>query len=99
MKPDPLIDRSEAQKALRVEKLRAEIGEILRQSVPTAEAPRYWELGWVYIMPDFDKPNQSIVEWQSDKMPAYPVVGAAQTPQDSSRSDQPEGESNAVQHQ
>lgn len=71
---DPIIDRSNDQKVLRVEKLRAELKEILRQSVPTNEAPAYWNLGWVYIMPDFDKPNHSIVEWLSDKIPVYPTA-------------------------
>lgn len=69
---DPIIDRSEDQRVMRVEKLRAELTEILRQSVPSADAPRYWELGWTYIMPDFDHPNHSIVEWQSEKPPVYP---------------------------
>lgn len=67
-----IVDRSQEQKLLRIEKLRAELKELLRQSVPTDEAPQYWNLGWVYIMPDFDRPNHSIVEWQTDKMPVYP---------------------------
>lgn len=71
-KPDPIIDRSPEQKQMRAEKLRAELVEVLRQSVPTSEAPKYWELGWVYIMPDFDRPNHSIVEWQSENLPVYP---------------------------
>lgn len=71
---DPIIDRSPAQKRLRVEKLRAELKEILRQSVPSNEAHRYWEVGWVYIMPDFDTPNHSVVEWQSEKIPVYPTA-------------------------
>jgi hypothetical protein len=72
MTNDPLIDRSDEQKRMRTEKLRAELKEALRQSVPTEQAQRYWDLGWVYIMPDFDTPNHSIVEWQSKKMPVYP---------------------------
>ena len=72
MKDDPVIDRSQEQKRMRVEKLRAELKTLLRQSVPSDEAPNYWAVGWVYIMPDFDKPNHSIVEWQSEKMPVYP---------------------------
>lgn len=44
----------------------------LRQSVPTAEISRYWECGWGYVMPDFDKPGHSIIEWLSSKMPVYP---------------------------
>lgn len=47
--------------------------ERLRQSVPTAELERYYHCGWAYIMPDFDKPNHSWVEWLSDKMPVYPL--------------------------
>lgn len=74
MKTDPIIDRNHEQKILRVAKLRAELKEVLRQSVPTNEAPRYWELGWIYVMPDFDKPNHSIVEWLSEKPPVYPTA-------------------------
>jgi len=47
--------------------------ERLRQSVLTAELERYYHCGWAYIMPDFDKPNHSLVEWLSDKMPVYPA--------------------------
>lgn len=73
---DPLIDRSEAQKSMRTEKLRAELKEVLRQSVPNADAPQYWKLGWV---PDFDRPNHAIIEWQSLKMPVYPPRSNPQT--------------------
>jgi hypothetical protein len=48
--------------------------EHLRQSVPTSELERYYHCGWAYIMPDFDKPNHSLVEWLSDKIPVYPCV-------------------------
>lgn len=74
MMDDPIIDRSDAQKLLQVKRLRADLKDALRQSVPSAEAPKYWELGWVYIMPDFDKTDHSIVEWQSDKLPVYPAA-------------------------
>ena len=47
--------------------------ERLVQSVPTAELERYYHCGWAYIMPDFDKPNHSKIEWLSDKMPVYPL--------------------------
>jgi hypothetical protein len=47
--------------------------EHLIQSVPTAELERYYHCGWAYIMPDFDKPNHSKIEWLSDKMPVYPL--------------------------
>lgn len=46
--------------------------EPLKQSVPTAELQSYFECGWAYIMPDFDKPGHSKIEWLSDKMPVYP---------------------------
>ena len=45
----------------------------LRQSVLTNELERYYYCGWAYVMPDFDKPNHSIVEWLSAKMPVYPA--------------------------
>ena len=44
----------------------------LRQSVPTADLQSYYGCGWAYIMPDFDKPDHSIVDWLSDKTPVYP---------------------------
>jgi hypothetical protein len=47
--------------------------ERLRQSVLTSELERYYYCGWCYLMPDFDKPNHSIVEWLSEKMPVYPA--------------------------
>jgi hypothetical protein len=45
----------------------------LRQSVPTNKLDRYYRCGWAYIMPDFDKPNHSWIEWLSNKMPVYPL--------------------------
>lgn len=47
--------------------------ERLLQSVPTSELQSYYDCGWAYVMPDFDKPNHSKVEWLSDKMPVYPA--------------------------
>ena len=46
--------------------------ERLRQSVSTLELGHYYQCGWAYIMPDFDKPNHSWIEWLSDSMPVYP---------------------------
>ncbi len=46
--------------------------ERLIQSVPTSEVEQYFQCGWMYLMPDFDKPNYSKVEWIGDKMPVYP---------------------------
>lgn len=71
---DPIIDRSPEQKLMRAEKLRAELRQVLRQSIPTENIHQWWECGWQYIMPDFDKPDHSIVEWSSEKMPVYPCV-------------------------
>jgi len=76
---DAIIDKSDEQKLMHAAKLRAGLREVLRQSVPTDDAPKYWELGWVYIMPDFDTLNHSIVEWVSDKMPVYPPRSDQQT--------------------
>jgi len=44
-----------------------------RKSVPTEGVHKWWMSGWSYIMPDFDKPNHSIVEWYSDKPPVFAV--------------------------
>lgn len=44
----------------------------LRKSVPTDGVARWWECGWAYVMPDFDTPNHSIIEWLSDKPAADP---------------------------
>lgn len=46
----------------------------IRQSIPTTDCQQYWDCGWSYVMPDFDKPNHSIVEWLSEKMPMYPTA-------------------------
>lgn len=46
--------------------------ERLIQSVPTDEVERYFHCGWIYLMPDFDKPGYSKVEWASEKLPVYP---------------------------
>ena len=43
-----------------------------RKSVPTEGVSRWWEVGWSYIMPDFDNKNHSIIEWYSDKAPVEP---------------------------
>lgn len=53
----------------------------LLQSVPTADLQHYYDCGWAYLMPDFDNPGHSKVEWLSDKMPVYPnrVPAALQT--------------------
>lgn len=42
-----------------------------RKSVPTKGIHQWWMSGWSYIMPDFDKPGNSIVEWYSDKPPLF----------------------------
>lgn len=47
--------------------------EPLKQSVPTGDLQSYFECGWAYVMPDFDKPDHSKIEWLSDKMPVYPA--------------------------
>lgn len=44
----------------------------IRKSIPTAGASAWWESGWAYVMPDFDKPNHSIIEWLSKNPPVYP---------------------------
>jgi hypothetical protein len=44
----------------------------LRRSIPTEGAHMWWSSGWSYIMPDFSKPNHSIIEWLSDNPPVYP---------------------------
>jgi len=44
----------------------------IRKSIPTEGAAMWWSSGWSYVMPDFDKPNHSIVEWLSENPPVYP---------------------------
>lgn len=43
-----------------------------RRSVPTKGISRYWASNWSYVMPDFDKPNHSIVEWNGAGEPQDP---------------------------
>lgn len=45
----------------------------IRKSVPTKGIHQWWMSGWAYIMPDFSKPDHSIIEWQSDQPPVYAV--------------------------
>jgi hypothetical protein len=59
------------------------MSERLRQSVLTSEVERYYHCGWAYVMPDFDKPNHSWVEWLSDKLPVYPLSSKKATTEDS----------------
>lgn len=44
----------------------------IRKSVATADLHRYWGFGWAYVMPDFDTPDHSIIEWLSNKAPVEP---------------------------
>ncbi len=44
----------------------------VRKSVPTEGAHMYWASGWSYVMPDFNTPNHSIIEWLSENPPVYP---------------------------
>lgn len=44
----------------------------IRKSIPTEGASIWWASGWSYVMPDFDKPNHSIIEWLSENPPVYP---------------------------
>jgi hypothetical protein len=48
------------------------VTERLLQSIPNSELESYYACGWAYVMPDFDKPGHSKIEWLSDKMPVYP---------------------------
>lgn len=48
-----------------------------RRSVPTSEIQAYWDVGWSYVCPDFDKPGHSIVEWLSPFDPVMPVRSEA----------------------
>lgn len=84
-----LIDKSPAQKLLHLEKLRAELKEALRQSVPTDQLQDYYNCGWAYVMPNFDQPGHSIVEWLSNSMPVYPPRSLSPTENAHERSDSP----------
>jgi hypothetical protein len=44
----------------------------IRRSVLTEGVERWWECGWSYVMPDFNKPNHSIIEWVSGGAPVEP---------------------------
>jgi hypothetical protein len=44
-----------------------------RKSVPTEGVARWWRVGWMYVMPDFDNKDHSIIEWYSDKAPVEPI--------------------------
>lgn len=44
----------------------------IRKSVPTLGVARWWLCGWSYVMPDFDRPDHSIIEWLGDQAQAEP---------------------------
>ncbi len=46
----------------------------IRKSVPTAGVHRYWLAGWMYLMPDFEKRDHSIIEWVGNGEPAEPAT-------------------------
>jgi len=41
----------------------------IRKSVPTMGVHHWWNAGWSYVMPDFDHPGNSIIEWIADSAP------------------------------
>jgi hypothetical protein len=45
----------------------------IRKSVPTASLESWWAISWAYVMPDFDRPDHSIIEWLSSKPAVEPV--------------------------
>lgn len=44
----------------------------IRKSVPTAGMHRWWDAGWLYVMPDFDTKDHSIIEWIAASEPREP---------------------------
>jgi len=44
----------------------------IRKSIPTAGMSAWWDVGWMYVMPDFDNKDHSIVEWRSNSAPVEP---------------------------
>lgn len=49
-----------------------------RRSVPTTGMTAIWlAAGWLYVMPDFDRPNHSIIEWNAPCEPREPGKGHA----------------------
>ena len=44
----------------------------IRRSVPTKGLSSWWEVGWMYVMPDFDRPDHSIIEWVNGNAPVEP---------------------------
>ena len=44
----------------------------IRKSVPTSGVSAWWDVGWMYVMPDFDNKDHSIIEWRSTSAPVEP---------------------------
>lgn len=59
----------------------------IRKSVPTVGVSRWWETGWMYVMPDFDNRDHSIIEWPHDQVPVYPNFNPANEASDVERAD------------
>lgn len=50
----------------------------IRKSVPTEGVHNWWDAGWMYVMPDFDNKNHSIIEWISNRAPVEPSTAFAE---------------------
>lgn len=46
----------------------------IRKSVPNDDLIRWFEAGWAYVMPDFDRPDFYVIEWLSDKPGVEPSL-------------------------
>ena len=44
----------------------------IRKSVPTKGVSEWWLVGWLYVMPDFDRPDHSVIEWIGFEEPIEP---------------------------
>lgn len=42
------------------------------RSVPRDDLQMWFLANWAFVMPDFDKPGNYIVEWRSDTAPVEP---------------------------
>lgn len=48
----------------------------IRKSVPTQGVSSWWGAGWMYVMPDFENKDHSIIEWSYDTAPVEPEISS-----------------------
>ena len=57
--------------------------ERVRITVLEPDLLPHYEVGWSFVMPDFDNRDRYVIEWRSDALPVYPARVPNNTSQES----------------